>query len=198
MKFILNSIMAVILSVTLMTPSMAQVSTRGIDNDLTDAQKISLLQTAQEMRDRATQAKNKVPVTVKEVEAYAKIGENIGRGLSSAAKSMGVAVNDFAKSPVGVMTTIVIVWHFMGSMIVHVVAGTTIFFFGMLLWIYMYRKEFIVPKLMSETYNKDTGKPESKEFVNTSDSRYYGDRRGWFLVMAVVITLVSLVTTFTF
>lgn len=57
------------------------------------------------------------------VEQYVTVGEKIGKAFGGAAKEIGVAVNDFVKTPVGIMTMILIVWNYMGSMIVHLLGG---------------------------------------------------------------------------
>jgi hypothetical protein len=46
--------------------------------------------------------------TEDKVDRWVKIGSNIGVGLGAAAKELNVAVNDFAKSPVGQLTTVLI------------------------------------------------------------------------------------------
>lgn len=73
---------------------------------------------------------------VSKVDKYVDVGERIGKMMGGAAKEVGVAVNDFVKTPVGLMTAGLIVWHYMGGMMVHVVMGGVMFAttFGLLFW----------------------------------------------------------------
>lgn len=70
------------------------------------------------------------------VDKYVDVGERIGKMMGGAAKEVGIAVNDFVKTPVGLMTAGLIVWHYMGGMLVHVIMGMIMFAvtFGLLFW----------------------------------------------------------------
>ena len=67
---------------------------------------------------------------VDKVEHWAAVGAKIGQGLAGAAKELGVAVNDFANTSVGKLTTGLIIWHFIGNKIVHVFGGIMIWIIG--------------------------------------------------------------------
>ena len=56
----------------------------------------------------------------------------IGKGLAGAAEELGVAANDFSKTPVGQWVAFLIIWHFMGSMVVHVVSGLLLVIVGIM------------------------------------------------------------------
>jgi hypothetical protein len=68
--------------------------------------------------------------SVDKVERWVKIGSNIGQGLAGAAKEMGVAVNDFANTPVGRMTTYLIVWQIVGGTLMHFIGGLLVWIIG--------------------------------------------------------------------
>lgn len=70
--------------------------------------------------------------TEDKVEKWVKIGSNIGQGLAGAAKEMGVAVNEFANTPVGQMTTYLIVWHIVGHTVLHFAGGLLVWIVGFL------------------------------------------------------------------
>lgn len=97
-------------------PAFAAIN--NIDtNGLTEAQKAQLVQQAEQM-------KNATPLdTANKVDQWVNIGEKIGKMLGGAAKEVGIAVNEFVQTPVGKMTAVLIVWNYMGSMIVHVLSG---------------------------------------------------------------------------
>lgn len=51
------------------------------------------------------------------LQSIANIGEQIGKGLGSAAKELGIAANEFANSKVGTIAIVIILWHFIGKSI---------------------------------------------------------------------------------
>ena len=57
---------------------------------------------------------------------WVEIGSGIGQGMAATAKEMGVAVNEFAATPVGKFTMIIIAWHFFGDAVTEIV----VHFFG--------------------------------------------------------------------
>lgn len=70
------------------------------------------------------------------VDKWVDTGERIGRMFQGAAKEIGVAVNDFVKTPVGMMTMGVIVWKYMGKDILQVLIAGAFFVTGMItIWV---------------------------------------------------------------
>lgn len=106
--------------------SQPTVDLRG----LTDQQITALASQANSMK---TESADKI---VDKVDKYVDIGERIGKMMGGAAKEVGIAVNDFVKTPVGMMTAGLILWNYMGGMIVHVVSGWAflIISFSLLFW----------------------------------------------------------------
>lgn len=73
------------------------------------------------------------------VQKYVNLGEGIGKAFGGAAKEVGVTVNEFVKTPVGLMAMILIVWNYMGAMLVHLFAGMSLMIVGIMLvrwWFY--------------------------------------------------------------
>lgn len=128
-------------------PAFAAIN--NIDtNGLTEAQKAQLVQQAEQM-------KNATPLdTANKVDQWVNIGEKIGKMLGGAAKEVGIAVNEFVQTPVGKMTAVLIVWNYMGSMIVHVLSGWALLIitFSLLLW---YSKRVTGLEI---TYDKEAGR----------------------------------------
>ena len=48
-------------------------------------------------------------ITPEKLDQFAQTGANIGKGLATAAKEIGVAVNEFVQTPVGILTVGLIV-----------------------------------------------------------------------------------------
>ena len=53
-----------------------------------------------------------------QLNEWAELGKNIGQGLVGAAKEMGVAANDFAKTTLGQFVIFMLVWQFFGKSII--------------------------------------------------------------------------------
>lgn len=68
--------------------------------------------------------------TPQKVNEWLDIGTRIGSGMAGAAKEMGVAVNEFAESPVGMWTIALITWKFMGGVIMHAFGAIMIWLIG--------------------------------------------------------------------
>jgi hypothetical protein len=129
------------------------------------------------------------------VEKWVKIGSQIGQGLAGAAKELGVAVNDFSKTPVGQLTMVLIVWHMVGGVIVHIVAGTLIMIIGLWFLKFMFNRAY--PTKI--TYSKDT-KNIFGNFVIESEVKtpvQDDNAAGWLFAAGVIIGFGTIVI-FTF
>lgn len=129
-------------------------------NGLTDEQQAEIaLQVAQQ------KAKNKITIppdmTPKEIQEYAVLGESIAKALGSCAKELGVAVNDFAESKVGIIATVLIVWKVAGEDIMGFVVGISLFMIGICVWFYLFRKMCIIK---SVTYHENGKKQKIEHY----------------------------------
>ena len=88
---------------------------------------------------RKTPAKQEVPPAVEQAAKWAELGKNIGVGLGAAAKEVGLAVNDFAKTDVGKVTTFVIVYKLVGKDVLVVSFGILVLLIGITVAVVMYR-----------------------------------------------------------
>ena len=133
--------------------------------------------------------------TPDKVEKWVKIGSNIGQSLGGAAKELGIAVNDFAKTPVGQMTMVLIVWHILGGQIVHIFGGIMIWAVGIAIIRHMIARAY--PKKI--TYSNEVKNVfgnyviEKVEDMPVAD----GNAAGWLLAYGVVL-IAGLVAIFTF
>jgi hypothetical protein len=96
-----------------------------VDTDgLTNAQKATLIQQVEQMKTEAAPAIKATSKSIVETaDKWVDLGEHIGKALGGTAKEIGVEVNAFVKTPVGQLATVLIVWNYMGGMIIHVVSG---------------------------------------------------------------------------
>lgn len=159
---------------------------------LTEAEKAEVLHT---IAQKAAE-KNAAPLTnADNVEKWVKIGSNIGQGLAGAAKEVGVAVNDFSKTPVGQLTTMLIIWHMIGQDIMHIVGGILVWLCGFSILWFMIRQAY-PPKVTYSNEKKNifgNAAIQSVEKMAIVDS----NAAGWLFAFGIVL-LAGLGTMFWF
>lgn len=126
-----------------------------------------------------------------EMEKYVSVGEQIGKALAVTARELGVEVNNFATSPVGMIAIFLIVWHFFGVMMVHLAFGGAWFMTMVPIWVYFF-KRLVMGR--EEIYDADTGKRVSVKYGVDASS----DTVITFVIMAVVIIFVGIIGIFSF
>ncbi len=124
--------------------------------------------------------------TIEKLDGWVDLGTKIGKGLSGAAKETGVAVNDFAKTPVGILTTGLIVWKMIGNTIFHFIAAILVWSIGLPLLHLLWKRY-----LTTETYDKE-GKLVQKEVETMSGDAFIG-----YVVCNVVIFISGIVIMMT-
>lgn len=78
-------------------------------------------------------------VYMKYVEEAGLIGKALGSGVASSAKELGVAVNEFAQTPVGKLTAGLVIYKVFGRDVIHLVAAFICVFLGTGFSIYLLR-----------------------------------------------------------
>lgn len=121
MKKVLIAISALFLSTSLFAVS---INDAGYDK-LTPEQQAQIVQQVAQMKQQAVEQP-----AVEQAEKWVNLGSNIGKGLAGSAKELGVAVNDFAKTDVGKLTTFLIVYHIVGNDILHLIGGVLFIILG--------------------------------------------------------------------
>ncbi len=97
-----------------------------------------------QLKVNADQMRVKEKPTAEKAKEYVELGEMIGKALSTTAKEMNIAVNDFAQTPVGKTALVLIVWKMMGREVLHYVFGTIFLVAGVCLWIHFYRRMCVI------------------------------------------------------
>jgi hypothetical protein len=149
-------------------------------------------QVAKAAQDAAKAAKDAVP-NKGDLHDYAEIGVQIGQALGEAAKSVGIAVNEFASTKVGVLATALIVYKIIGHEAVGVISGVAHFFIGLALFLIGFRVWWIIFNRMCiiketiEEVGQDGKKTTRHVFYNLekmdSDSR---DQMAGYRIIGVV------------
>lgn len=164
------------------TPPPAQsINTAG----LTPEQMKQVQEQADQLRAASPEAQT--ADTLERVQRYVEVGKGIGSGLGEAARSMGVAVNDFANTPVGRLTTFVIIWKVLGSDFLGIIAGMIWFIVMTPLWVYYFRR-ICLQGDVTETFDKETGKLVKREIeaLSLHDGDVAGHRAVMFIILGMI------------
>ena len=159
---------------------------------LNEAQKAEIIK---QVADASSKTNNVQAPTEEKVEKWVKIGSQVGQGLAGAAKELGVAVNDFAKSPVGQLTMALIVWHMMGGVLVHLVGGILVWVFGFSMLRYFFARTY--PSKV--TYSKEHKNIFGNFVVESVQKQSVpADEVAGWIVAAGIVGGVGMFTIFTF
>lgn len=160
-------------------------------NGLTEVQKADLAIQAAKMRADKTDPKN----TVEQVSAYVSIGKELGSGLAATAKEMGVAVNDFAGTPVGKFAMVMIAWKLLGVQVFQIVASIFFMLLALPFWAWAFRKYCIISRKQITYRDKnDVNGPKKVVQYEYHDNR--GEQIGWFCIILLVIIGISSIMAF--
>ena len=105
------------------TVTAQNVVAAGFDK-LSESAKLELIKQIEKQASPLAPIANLVP-TPEKVDEWSEVGTKVARGLASAAKEAGVAVNEFSKTPVGMITSGIIIWKIMGKDIAQLVVAIT-------------------------------------------------------------------------
>lgn len=63
-----------------------------------------------------------------ELTAWGELGANMGKATVAAAKEVGMAAGEFAQTPLGQITTAIVVYKIIGRDVIRLIIGTVLFF----------------------------------------------------------------------
>lgn len=181
--------------------SYAQQDASGVvdTSQLSAADQIRLRQARDAALLAAQQARTNTPVVQAErISEYAQIGKGIAQGLGAAAHELNVAVNDFAKTPVGQLTTWLIVYKVVGRDIIHYGLALLWIATSVPIWLFFYSKLWRNEKVVTEFYENGKKKlvtrtkDEDSEFKGESAVFMYGGATILPIAFIVIITFVLL------
>ena len=113
---------------------------RNLDvSRLTQEQRAAIqLQITQMAEKKADQTSLAVSVR-EEASKWADLGKNVGTALVASAKEVGQGVNEFSQTPVGQVTTAIIVYKVIGRDVLKVIFGTLTLIIGTMVAVYIFR-----------------------------------------------------------
>lgn len=126
--------------------------------------------------------------TVEEVKKYSELVTAIGSGVKDTAVQLGVAANDFVKTPVGMMTAGLIAWNYVGKTILGVIIGSIWFIIMLPLWIYFYRRMVIINSIQYfDKGAREDGKRKVVTYADKYDTKISGEAHFmlWIALIAI-------------
>lgn len=171
------------------------VSGAGFD-ELSETQKAEVLRT---IAEKAAEAKGASLTAVvsnpQKVSEWLDVGTKIGQMMGGAAKELGIAVNDFVKTPVGQWTMAIIIWKFVGGALVHVFGGLLLLAVCLtVIWLVARTRRGV--DITYDAEKKDIfGRAVVKRVVK---SKLTDDDTAWILVCTAVSVIMALFTIFSF
>jgi hypothetical protein len=179
-------LIAILMAFSMSAMAVVDVDTRGLN----DTQKAELVKMAEQMKQSAPAI-----TTAEKVDQWVNVGERIGKMLGGAAKEVGLAVNEFVKTPVGMLATGVIVFNYIGGAVIHVFGGLFILLLGTwALWYYVRNSTRMVIEYDLEKPANWLGNHPVKKVVRDSIG---DDQAVGVWLSAIGLVVVSLVTMFT-
>lgn len=134
-------------------------------------------------------------VTPENVDKWVTVGQNIGKMFGGAAKEVGVAVNEFVKTPVGQLTMALIIWNYMGNVLVHIIGAVIILIFGSSAIWFIQRRNFPLSVMYDPEKLDRLGR---RVIVKKSRPAMEGGEAFGYMVAYVVVMGATLITLFTY
>lgn len=135
-RFILTTALAVALSIGIPLSSFADTQLTPVQEAELQRQREQMI-VANEGRDDTASSPHEA---VKKVNEWVEIGQGVGAGLAGAARELGIVANEFAQTPVGIITISLIVWKVAGGDILQALVGISWYVIGTGVWFFFYRR----------------------------------------------------------
>ena len=107
---------------------------------------------------KASQDTNIIQKVIANPGQLTSFAKELGGAVAEVCKALNVGVNDFVKTPVGILTTGIIIYKVVGRDIIHYTIGTVFFLIALTIWLLSWRRshtcERIVTKI-EKVGNKD-------------------------------------------
>lgn len=185
------------ISIFLSLPVFSKEIVLNVPGDLSNKDLAELQSQANTVYARnAAKPENQAPVeapkkTVDTVKEWASIGSQIGAGLAASARELGLAANDFAKSPVGKLTMFIIIWRYVGHAIVSDIFGFVWLITLIPIWIYLYRRTHYITT--TTVYEKGAGPDGATKIVIREPTTCTAAQVGYSVVLWCTFFFISLV-----
>lgn len=121
------------------TLAFAEVDRMLDVSKLTQEQRASLQLQITQMAEKKNDPSSLAVTVREEASKWADLGKNVGTALVASAKEVGQGVNEFSQTPVGQVTTAIIVYKVIGKDVLKVIFGILTLIFGTAASLYVFR-----------------------------------------------------------
>lgn len=121
---------------------------------------------------------------------WAGVGREIGEAVNSSLQAITTQSNNFAQTPVGKLTVLLVIWKVIGDQCVHIFAGLVELLVFVPLWVWSYRKMCLTRRIR-------IGKDQF-QVVEYNGKGYDMGPRAWHGLVAGAIVAVILITVFSY
>lgn len=129
------------------------------------------------------------------INQWVDLGVHIGQAFGGAAHEIGVATSEFIKTPIGMVTTALIIGHFVGGALMHICGAIVILIigFGFIKW----HSSRI--RCIKEQYSQDKVDIFKRPILLSREIGKIDDVwAGWYIAIGVLTVTVSMCTLFNF
>jgi len=180
-------LVSAVLALTLFSAPASAKMELSYASGLTETQKAEILLAAEKLAEKNKAVK--VPTSAKEIQEWVAVGTAVGQGLAATAATLGVEVNKFADTTVGMLTMGMIIWNYIGGDIMQAFFGIVWLMVMIPMWFYMYRRAFVIKSI---TYNqKGEGPRKFIEYFGQHEG-HSSEMRGWYIVVLFIIASVGM------
>lgn len=194
MKRILAVAVALFFSVSVFAARYESVEVEGL-TEVQRAEVQKFIAVTKEQNSKKGSKELDVPYApgTEKVNGWVDAGVSLGKGLAAAAKELGVAANEFVKTPVGKLTAAVVLYKFMGKDIIKLVSGFLfIVVFGST-WIYIFRRLCMIERIEYKQDVKEGKVIKEKQIIYGEQWRRTPDGTvGMFFITALLIPGIGL------
>jgi len=176
----------------LLSTSVWAISGTDLDNagfsKLSNTQKAAILQNIASQVEEAAKPQIEVPST-EIVEKFANVGPSVAKAIKETAQELGVVVNEFLYTPVGMMTAGLIVYKVVGDDVLTQLHGFfqstlfTIVWVGYLIW-YIRRNQTV-----TITYSTTRMNIFRNPVIEKIEKSGLSDERSWAITICSFICL---------
>lgn len=198
-NIVVRFLMMFMLLVSLFAPAHAALNSDSVAqagfNKLTEQQKADILKQVADASAKSEVSTVVAGVTPTKVDEWVTLGERIGKIMGGAAREVGIAVNDFVKTPVGQLTMFLIVWKVMGGMLIHLAGGLIVFASGWTFTYILYRRLSDIRVVYHPEAKDWLGRPK---VVKVTKESLTSDAAWGLFGSFMVTTVIGLIVIFTF
>lgn len=173
--------------------SSVQAEVRVDTNGLTEAQKATIVQQVEKLKEEATVAERASQFSPDKVNEWAELGKNIALAFTTVAKELGVAADQFLASTTGKITLVLIIWKVAGQDILGFTVGVVFLFAFVPLWIYFFRRLCLMKSVIAEPVEGHRWPKKTVEFFGKDIPEDIIVTRWVMLFVLVAIVIVGLV-----